>query len=138
MYKLSYESNPSNVDIAILGKGLSENAALKKGHKAVELFVFFIRDEKNEIVGGCNGCNLYGCLVIDQLWLSEPLRGQGYGTQLVRAAEAWGKEHHCVFAAVNTMDWEALEFYKKFGYQIEFERRGFLNESVFYFLRKDL
>ena len=36
------------------------------------------------------------------------------------------------------MDWEALDFYKKLGYYVEFERHGYLKESVFYFLRKDL
>lgn len=34
------------------------------------------------------------------------------------------------------MDWEALGFYQKLGFIIEFERRGFLKDSVFYFLRK--
>ena len=81
---------------------------------------------------------MYGCLYIDQLWLKESLRHQGYGTELVKQAEQFGKKHHCVFAAVNTMDWEALAFYKKLGYAIEFERHGFFHNSVFYYLRKNL
>jgi hypothetical protein len=36
------------------------------------------------------------------------------------------------------MDWEARGFYGKLGYHIEFERHGFLKNSVFYFLRKSL
>ena len=36
------------------------------------------------------------------------------------------------------MDWEALAFYQKLGYEIEFERHGFAKNSIFYFLRKPL
>jgi len=38
----------------------------------------------------------------------------------------------------HTFDWEALDFYKKLGFYVEFERKGFDKNSVFYFLRKDL
>jgi len=31
------------------------------------------------------------------------------------------------------MDWEALGFYQKFGYEIEFQRMGYLNESIMFF-----
>ncbi len=68
--------------------------------------------------------------------MEKSLRGNGYGSQLMMAAEKFGKENGCTFAAVNTMDWEALYFYKKLGYEVEFERHGFLKDSVFYFLRK--
>ncbi len=53
-------------------------------------------------------------------------------------AEKLGIEHQCVSAAVNTGDWEALDFYKKLGFRVELERRGLAKNSIFYFLRKDL
>jgi len=137
IYTISYEANPHADDVQILGNGIMEYAKLKKGHKPIDFFAFFIRDENNKIQGGCNGCNFYGCLYIDQLWLTESLRGQGYGTKLVLAAEKLSKENGCTFSTANTMDWEALDFYKKLGYHVEFERRGFLKDSVFYFLRKN-
>ena len=56
--------------------------------------------------------------------MADSLRDKDYGTKLVRAAEQYGLEHECTFAAVNTMDWEALGFYKKLGFEIEFERHG--------------
>lgn len=137
-YAISYESNPSPKDIQILGDGIVAYAKQKKGHKPMEFFAFFIRDEKGSIVGGCNGAMYYGCLYIDLLWISEALRNKDYGTQLMQNAEKLGREHECTFAAVNTMDWEALGFYKKLGFEVEFERRGFVKDSVFYFLRKEL
>lgn len=137
-YKISREKNPHPDDLQMLGNGIMDYAQKTKSQAPMEFFAFFIRDEHNKIHGGCNGVNLYGALHIDQLWVSESLRGLGFGTQLMHAAERWGREHHCTLSTVNTMDWEALEFYKKFGYEIEFERRGFLKDSVFYFLRKNL
>lgn len=137
-YQISYETNPTSEEIQLLNDGISEQAKQKKGMKPLALFAFFVRDEKGAIVGGCNCCNLYGCLYIDQLWLEESLRGKGYGTQLMQKAEALAKESKCNFIAVNTFDWEALDFYKKLGFYVEFERKGFDKNSVFYFLRKNL
>lgn len=137
-YKLMYESKPSREDTKILSEGIAAQAKLKKNHIPIEEFAFFIRDEIPNIIGGLNGAMYYGCLYIDQLWVSEALRGQGYGTQLMQAAEKLGKEKGCLFSTVNTMDWEALDFYKKLGYWIEFERQGYAKESTFYFLRKAL
>lgn len=137
-YKITEEPNPRHDDVQVLGDGITAYAFQKRGHKPIEFFAFFIRDENNQIFGGCSCCNLYGCLYIDQLWIEESLRGKGYGTQLIMSAEKLGRELGCKFSAVNTMDWEALVFYNKLGYQVEFKRHGFLKDSVFYFLRKEI
>ena len=50
-YKIDFESNPKSEDTQILGDGISENAKIKKGHKPVSFFAFFIRDENGKIVG---------------------------------------------------------------------------------------
>ena len=80
---------------------------------------------------------MYGCLYVGQLWVAEELRGQGYGTQLMKKAENLARKSECSFMAVNTFDWEALDFYKKLGFYVEFERHGFSKNAIFYFLRKD-
>jgi ribosomal protein S18 acetylase RimI-like enzyme len=115
-----------------------EQAKQKKGMKQLDFFAFFIRDESGKVIGGCGGDNMYGGLYVGQLWVAESLRGQGYGTQLMQKAETLAKESKCNFIAVNTFDWEALDFYKNLGFYVEFERKGFDKNSVFYFLRKDL
>lgn len=137
-YQISYEPNPKSEDIQLLNDGISVHAKQKKEMKPLNFFAFFIRDENEKIMGGCNTCNLYGCLYIDQLWLEESLRGKGYGKQLMQKAEKLAKENGCHFMTVNTFDWEALDFYKKLGFYVEFERKGFDKNSIFYFLRKDL
>lgn len=137
-YTVSFEKNPQSEDVQIICDGYMENAYKLKGHKPIEFFAFFIRDKNNQIQGGCNGNTLYGCLYVDGLWVTELLRGKGYGTKLMQATEKHAIETGCTFLTVNTMDWEALDFYKKLGYYVEFERHGFEKNSIFYFLRKDL
>lgn len=137
-YEISYESNPKSEDIQLLNDAITEIAKQKKGMKALDFFGFFIRNEDGTIVGGCGGDNMYGGLFVGQLWVKETLRGMGYGTQLMQKAEELAEKSGCNFIAVNTFDWEALDFYKKLGYYVEFERKGFDNNSTFYFLRKNL
>ena len=136
-YQIIYEKNPEQKDIQILNDGILLCAREKKGMKQLDFFAFFIRDENGKILGGCSGDNMYGGLFVGSLWVTEELRGKGLGTELMQKAERLAKESRCHFMAVNTFDWEALDFYKKLGFYVEFERKGFDKDSIFYFLRKD-
>lgn len=136
-YKIDYESNPKDEDIHLLTEGIADYAEQQGGHKPIQQFAFFIRDEHRRIKGGCNGAMYYGCIYIDQLWVAKELRHQGFGSKLMLAAEKLGKENGCLFATVNTMEWEALDFYLQLGYEIEFQRRSFLQGAVLYLLRKN-
>ena len=136
-YPITYEANPHNLDLQIISDGVAENAKIKNGHKPSSSFAFFIRDANEKIVGGCNGAIFHDWLYVDQLWISESLRFQGDGTQLMLSAEKLAIKNKCHFIAVNTHAFEALDFYKKLGFYVEFERHGFDKDSIFYFLRKD-
>lgn len=135
-YQIEFTANPDQEDTSSLSKGVSVYA-IQHGHTPIEPFGFFVRDKNNQVLAGCNGNIGYGWVYIDQLWVDESLRSQGYGTSLMQAAEKLAKEKNCMAAAVCTMDWEALDFYKKLGYHIEFERHVPLKTPVCYFLRKD-
>lgn len=133
--QINYEANPKSEDIQLLNDGIMEQAKQKKGMKQLDFFAFFIRDENGKIVGGCGGDNMYGGLFIGQLWVAAKLRGKGYGTQLMQKAETLAKESKCHFVAVNTFDWEAPDFYKKLGFYVEFERKGFDKNSIQNYLK---
>lgn len=137
-YIIVFDANPNHADTAILWQGISEHAELMKGHEPGKPFAFFIKDEMGGIKGGCSGYIFYGCLYTDLLWVDKSLREQHYGTGLMEKVEKLAIENDCRFMAVNTMDFEALNFYKKLGYIVEFERHGFEKNSIMYFLRKNL
>jgi GNAT superfamily N-acetyltransferase len=136
-FKLTFEDNPNQDDVQVLIRGITDHAKKQKGFNSLDFFAFFIRDEKNSIVGGCSGGTLYGGLHIDNLWVNDSIRNKGWGTKLINAALTYGKEKNCKFSTVNTMDWEALGLYQKLGFKIEFKRTGFHKNSVFYFLRQE-
>ncbi|STX83881.1 N-acetyltransferase GCN5 [Legionella donaldsonii] len=135
--KLSFLENPNPDDVQILTNGVKEYAKQQRGFESLDFFACFIRDADNSIIGGCSGGTLYGGLHVDNLWVGESIRHQGWGTKLLQAALRYGNEKGCAFATVNTMDWEAIEFYKKLRFELEFERHGFQKNSIFYFLRKE-
>ncbi|MCW8405312.1 GNAT family N-acetyltransferase [Legionella pneumophila] len=135
--KLSFLENPDPDDVQILTNGIKAYAKQQRGFESLDFFACFIRNADNSIVGGCSGGTLYGGLHVDNLWVSESIRHQGWGTKLMQAALKYGNEKGCAFATVNTMDWEAIEFYKKLGFTLEFERHGFQKNSIFYFFRKE-
>lgn len=122
----------------VLYHGISERAFQAKGLSPIRPFSIFIKDQKEQVLGGASGTLFYGSLYIDSLWVDETLRNQGWGKKLMYEAERIGREHGALFITLNTMDWEALPFYQKLGYSIEFTRTGYEKDSKMFMLKKNL
>lgn len=137
-YHFEYQEEPIQEDEQVLNDGISDEAALKKNMERSKPFRIFIKDAQGAVFGGASGTIFYGSLYVDMLWLKEELRHQGLGRKLMMEAEKIGRERQCTFVTLNTMDWEALSFYQKLGYAIEFVRKGYSNDSQMYMLRKEL
>lgn len=79
-------------------------------------FFVFARDENDAVVGGIRAACYWNTLHIELLWLSETLRGQGAGRELMARAEAFARENDCQIALLETTSWQARPFYEKCGY----------------------
>lgn len=137
-YHFEYQEELNQEDEQVLFEGIIDEAVLKKKMDRITPFGIFIKDSHGIVLGGASGFSCYGCLYVDMLWLKDGLRKQGLGKKLMLKAEKIGLERRCTFSTVDTMDWEALSFYQKIGYSIEFVREGFEKESKMYMLRKKL
>ncbi len=131
-----YQKNPNEKDLNILLEGIN-NEATEHGMSRVQPFGIYLKDGE-KVVGGVYGYYIYGCVHTDMLWLSKEMRHKGWGLKLMRESEAIARVRKCKFATANTMDWEALPFYQKLGYQIEFTQEGYEMNSKMYRLRKKI
>jgi ribosomal protein S18 acetylase RimI-like enzyme len=137
-YRLEYHDTISQECEKILFHEISDDAFHAKGLPPIRQFSVILKDEKQKIVGGATGVTIYGSLYVDMLWVEKSLRGHGWGAKIMQGAEKIGRERGVSFVTLNTMDWEALPFYQKLGYSIEFIREGYEKDSKMFMLRKNL
>lgn len=75
-------------------------------------------DDDGTIIGGIIGGSYWGWMYIDILWVDEEHRGKGIGSKLLREAERKGLTRGCHHVHLDTMSWQAPEFYRKQGYEV--------------------
>lgn len=101
---------------------------------------YVVKDAKGSVLGGVYGKLLLGnCLSIEVLWVEEPYRNRDYGTELMQTIEDAAVKLGSHLAIVDTFDFQALEFYKKLGY----EQFGMVEDcpcvgNIRYYLKKVL
>lgn len=81
----------------------------------------FARDAAGRVQGGLRGRTYWGWCTVDVLAIAEPYRRQGIGSGLLRKAESVARERGCVGILLDTVDFQAPEFYRRQGY-VEFGR----------------
>ena len=97
---IQYTSTPASADIDFLTQKINqETPEFGEAHP----FAFFIRDEKNQIIAGCNGSMIFGSIYTDQLWGHLNYRKNGLGHQLMEAVHDYGRKSGCNMATVATM-----------------------------------
>lgn len=75
------------------------------------------RDRNGDLAGGVSGRTLYGWFLIQVVWVREDLRGSGVGASLMQAAETEAIRRGCTGAQVDTVSFQAPDFYRKLGYR---------------------
>jgi GNAT superfamily N-acetyltransferase len=98
----------------------------------------FLKDVHDAVLGGVLG-HIWGkWLRVAILWLAEPVRGQGYGRQLLLAAETYARERGCRHVQLSTFSFQAWPFYEKLGYEVFATLEDCPPGHQEYFLRKPL
>ncbi|HZS06980.1 MAG TPA: GNAT family N-acetyltransferase [Blastocatellia bacterium] len=137
-YELAIEKSPDADDIRFLNESLHEHNARKSGVGGGEFITIFLRGVNQQIVGGLHGWTGFGWLHVDVLWVSEDLRGRGYGRQLLVAAEEEASRRGCRYAELDTFSFQAPDFYLKLGYAVFGLLDDIAGEHKWYFLKKNL
>jgi GNAT superfamily N-acetyltransferase len=98
----------------------------------------FIRDDEETLIGGVSAWLWGTTLEVNFLWLSESLRGQGIGQQLMAQIEKAAVERGARQAVLSTFSFQAPDFYDKLGYEILATIDDMGNDHKKFYLRKYL
>lgn len=90
----------------------------------------FIADEDSKFVGLITGHSYYKEVQIENLIILEEYRHKHVGSTLVKAVEDYFKDKGFENINLTTYGFQAPEFYKKCGYQVEFIRRNKENPKL--------
>lgn len=140
-YTLTLEDKPAKEDIKAVNAGLSAfNRSVIEvdagdEYQAVQLFV---RANDGTVMAGLLGGTWWSWLYINILWVHDDLRGQGFGSDLMRAAEQEALKRDCHSAYVDTHSFQALPFYQKLGYTVFGQLDDFPPGHTRYYLKKRL
>lgn len=81
-------------------------------------FGVFASDAHGTVVGGVLARADHAWCYIGWLWVSDGVRGQGVGTQLMSSAERMALKHGCRNAHLTTLEFQAKDFYLRRGYAV--------------------
>lgn len=110
--------NPSENEVKYVRDALfrfNEEIVGKDGHLPLNIVEY---DGSGNIIGGILGGTYWGWMYVDILWVKEEHRKTGIGSKLLKEAEREAKARGCHHAHLDTMSWQAPEFYKKHGYEV--------------------
>jgi len=83
------------------------------------------RDSTGTLRGGVAGRTIYGHWLIEVLWVDDACRGSGLGKRLMEQAEREAIARGCVAAQVDTLSFQAPDFYRKLGFEVVGRIEGF-------------
>ena len=110
--------SPSENEIAFVREALdrfNKNTVGDDCHSPLNIVEY---DGDGNVIGGISGGTYWGWLYIDILWVDESHRKQRIGTRLLHEAESEAIHRGCHHVHVDTMSWQAPDFYKKHGYTV--------------------
>ena len=109
---------PSAEDFATIFRALDETTASVAGPSSLSMLVVLLQDPSGAVVGGLWARTVYSWLVIEMMFVPEPLRGRGVGSRLVATAEAAAVQRGCIRAQVSSFEFQASAFYQRLGYTV--------------------
>jgi ribosomal protein S18 acetylase RimI-like enzyme len=116
-------------------KEFNKHAFSKVGMDGFGDLVVFQIKSRGLSLGSIVARIFWGQLKIIYLIVDENYRSQGIGETLINHALKFGKEKGCTFAFLETMSFQAPEFYQKLGFKVDFVREGYAKNTSFIIYR---
>jgi GNAT superfamily N-acetyltransferase len=132
------ELAPRPEDLRVVHDGLRAFTDGHAGPVNARPFAIFVRAPDGRVLGGLDGELRWTWLFVAHLWLPEALRGRGLGSALLARAESFAREHGGTGVYLDTLEFQAPEFYQRRGYTIYGVLEGFPPGSRRFYLQKRL
>ena len=97
-----------------------------------------VEDREGNLIGGVYGEMFWDWLHVKTLWVSKDHRGRGIGSALLRKVEQAALLRGFHGCHLETTSFQALDFYRKHGYEIFGELEGKPQGTTWYFIKKKL
>ncbi|QYJ95880.1 GNAT family N-acetyltransferase [Shewanella spartinae] len=97
-----------------------------------------LENETGEMNAGLSARTFGNWLMIDNFWVSESLRGQQIGSRMLEEAERIARERGCIYATLDTLNFQARPFYEARGYRLEWTQEQYPKTGCKYFMTKTL
>jgi len=127
-----------NPEWNIIGGGIHNYNIQQAGDPHEQNLCFVLQAPGQEIVGGIIGATHWDWFYINLMWISEELRGLGYGQRLLLLAEEEARQRGAKNAYLDTFSFQAPGFYQKYGYRVFGELPDFPTGHQRYYLTKQL
>jgi len=135
--KLRLENTDSNKTQELGNLIRSYNQSKRELSKSEPLNIY-VEDEQGNLLAGMAAETFGNWLEIEYLYVSEDLRGEGIGSEILNRAEQEARERKCKYSFVNTFQFQAPDFYKKHGYKEVFTLKEYPYTGERYYYTKDL
>jgi len=97
-----------------------------------------IKGDEGNIIAGSSARTFGNWLLIDTLWVSEELRGQSIGEKILNELEKTAIARGCKFSMLDTLNFQAMPFYEKYGYKSQWVQENYPKTGCKYFMVKEL
>lgn len=138
LMKIEVLENPEQELIDFLDKKIADfNWANWEVSKRLPLAIQ-IKNDQGEVIAGATARTFGDWLLLNTLWVSDELRGQNMGTEILKEIEAAGKKRGCIKCLLDTLNFQAMPFYEKHGYTTQWIQQGYPKTGCKYFMVKEL
>ena len=112
---MEFITDPTERQLAEIERGLDDyNAGVASARTVNRVRAVFV--EGGRVVAGLDAATYWGKLHVRLLWVHPDHQSRGLGTRLMLWAEEQGRNLGCKSAMIDTMSFQAPEFYARLGY----------------------
>lgn len=133
-YRTTEQEDPDNYSIIKFGLEAANMEAVGTTRQPINIYAY----ERESLAAGVVGYVTGTSLIIMYLWVDNAFRSNGVARRLMGMIENEAQGRGCKTCFIDTMSYQAPDFYHKIGFEEVARITGFHDEHDRVFLKKNL